>query len=190
MQLLRESIVNALVHRDYEIPGAKSQLLLTPHSIQVKSPGSPVSPITLEQMKSFRAPMLSRNPQLHYVFTRMGLAEERGFGMATLRSVPQSLGLPLPRYTFDAPYLVLELYSSPEDAVAALDPKVLESFNAEEREGWKFLASKPSMTTADYAEALNFDKKKAQRHLSKFVNLGLLRREGKGRATRYEVVAR
>lgn len=34
MQMLRESIVNALVHRDYEIPGAKSQLLLTPHSME------------------------------------------------------------------------------------------------------------------------------------------------------------
>lgn len=190
MQMLRESIVNALVHRDYEIPGAKTQLLLTPHSIQVKSPGGPVPPITIDQMKSFKAPMLSRNPQLHYVFTRMGLAEERGFGMATLGSVPESLGLPLPRYNFDAPYLVLELYSSPEDAVATLDRKLLESFNLEEREGWKYLASKRSMTTADYAVAFNFDKKKAQRHLTKFVKSGLLRMEGKGKATHYIPVFR
>ena len=190
MQILRESIVNALVHRDYEITGAKSQLLLTPHSVKVRSPGSPVPPITMEQMKSFNAPMLSRNPQLHYVFTRMGLAEERGFGMATLGSIPESLGLPLPRYNFDAPYLVLELYSSPEDAVATLDPKILDSFNSEEREGWKFIAFKPSTTTADYAEALSIDKKKAQRHLTRFVKLGLLRMEGKGRATHYVPVFR
>lgn len=190
MQLLRESIVNALVHRNYEIPGAKIQLLLSPHSIQVKSPGGPVSPITMEQMKTFKAPMLSRNPQLHYVFTRMGLAEERGFGMATLGSLPESLGLPLPQYNFNAPYLVLELYSSPDDAVATLAPAVLDSLNAEERDGWKFIASKPAITTPDYAEALGFDQKKAQRHLVKFVTLGLLRREGKGRATRYVPVSR
>lgn len=190
MKLLRESIVNALVHRDYDVAGAKTQLLLTPHSIQIKSPGAPVSPITLDQMKSFRAPMLSRNPQLHYVFSRMKLAEERGLGMATLRSIPESLGLPLPKYSYDAPYLVLALHSSPEDAVATLDPRILESFNTEEREGWKFIASKPSISTPEYAKALGFDQKKAQRHLTKFVNSGLLRREGKGRATHYEQVWR
>lgn len=185
MQLLRESVVNALIHRDYEIPGAKCQLLLTPHSIQVKSPGIPVPPITMEQMKSFKAPMLSRNPQLHYVFTRMGLAEERGFGMATLGSVPESLGLPLPSFTFDAPYLVLELYGSPEDSLANLAPTILSSFNSDEQEGWKFISSKSSMTTADYAKFFNIDQKKAQRHLTKFTKLGLLRMEGKGRATHY-----
>jgi ATP-dependent DNA helicase RecG len=190
MQLLRESIVNALVHRNYEVTGAKIQLLLSPHSIRIKSPGEPVSPITLEQLKTFKAPMLSRNPQLHYVFTRMGLAEERGLGMATLRSLPESLGLPLPKFTFEAPYLVLDLYSKPEDAVAILDPKILESFTAKEREGWKFLASKVSTTSGEYAGALNFDSRTAQRQLAKFVNLGLLRREGKGKATRYEVIAR
>lgn len=190
MQLLRESIVNALVHRNYEIPGAKIQLLLSQNSIRIKSPGEPVSPITLEQLKSFRAPMLSRNPQLHYVFTRMGLAEERGLGMTTLRSLPESLGLPLPKYSYDAPYLVLDLYSKPEDAVATLDPKILESFTAKEREGWKFLASKVSTTSGEYTAALNFDSRTAQRQLTKFVNLGLLRREGKGKATRYDVIAR
>ena len=33
----------------------------------------------------------------------MGLAEERGLGMITLRNIPESLGLPLPRYTFFRP---------------------------------------------------------------------------------------
>lgn len=58
--------------------------------------------------------------------------------MATLRSLPESLGLPLPKFTFEAPYIVLDLYSKPEDAVITLDPKILESFTAKEREGWKF----------------------------------------------------
>jgi ATP-dependent DNA helicase RecG len=190
MQLLRESIVNALVHRNYEVLGAKIQLLLSQNSIRIKSPGEPVYPITLEQLKSFRAPMLSRNPQLHYVLTRMGLAEERGLGMTTLRSLPESLGLPLPKYSYEAPYLVLDLYSKPEDAIATLAPNVLESFTATEREGWKFLASKISTTSGDYVAALNFDSRTAQRQLTKFVNLGLLRREGKGKATRYELIAR
>ena len=55
-------VLNALVHRDYAIEDAKCQLVVTPDTITVKSPGKPVEPITLEQMQSFDAPMLSRNP--------------------------------------------------------------------------------------------------------------------------------
>lgn len=96
MTLMREAIVNALIHRNYEIEGAKIQFEMSPHFIRIKSPGEPVSPVTLEQIKSFRAPILSRNPQLQYAFTKMGLAEERGLGMQTLKSVPETLGLPCP----------------------------------------------------------------------------------------------
>lgn len=109
--------------------------LLASHSIAVKSPGRPASPITMEQMKSLKALMLSRNPQLHYVFMRLVLAKERSFGMKTLGSIPESLALPLPLYDFDAPCVVPKLYSSPEDAVATLGPKILESFNLEGRDG-------------------------------------------------------
>src|SRR5690606_29468173 len=85
-ELVREAIVNALVHRDYDIEGAKIQLVVSPDTIVVKSPGAPVPPITLEQLQSFNAPMLSRNPVLHYVFSEMKLAEERGLGLASLKS--------------------------------------------------------------------------------------------------------
>ncbi len=55
---------------------------VAPDTIVVKSPGAPVPPITLEQKRSFNAPMLSRKPVLHYVFARMESAEERGLERA------------------------------------------------------------------------------------------------------------
>lgn len=47
---IREAVINALVHRDYEINGATSHLIIDMHTITIRSPGEPVSPITLEQM--------------------------------------------------------------------------------------------------------------------------------------------
>ena len=55
-ELVREGIVNALVHRDYDIKGAKCQLIVTPDTIVLKSPGRPIKPITVEQLQSFDAP--------------------------------------------------------------------------------------------------------------------------------------
>ncbi len=84
-EMVREAVVNAVIHRDYAIEGAKCQLTVTEDTIRVMSPGKPVAPITLEQMQLFKAPMLSRNPVLHYIFSRMELAEERGLGLESLR---------------------------------------------------------------------------------------------------------
>jgi len=109
-ELVREGIVNALVHRDYSIHGAKTQLVVTEDIIQIKSPGRPIPPITLEQMKTFNAPMLSRNPILHYVFSQIEMAEERGLGLKSMKLRAQEAGLPLPTYEWQDPYLVLTLY--------------------------------------------------------------------------------
>ncbi|MHB8872351.1 MAG: ATP-binding protein [Myxococcaceae bacterium] len=184
-ELVREAVVNALVHRDYEIRGAKCQLVVTADTVVVKSPGGPVPPLTLPQLQSLAAPMLSRNPLLHFVFARMDLAEERGLGMKSFKSVSQARGLPLPKFTFDDPYLSLTLYRSPESAVHVLAPAVLEELNNDERAGWEFVASRESTRMAEYARQLGFDARKAQRHLSKFVALKLLARVGAGPATEY-----
>lgn len=186
-ELLRESVVNALVHRDYMIAGANCHLVVTTDTITVRSPGGPVAPVTLEQLQSFNAPELSRNPVLRYVFARMGLAEERGLGMKTLRSLPKELGLPLPKYAFENPYLTLTLYRTPESAVRVLPSNILKALNKDERTGWEFVASRASTTTGEYAKGLGFDERKAKRHLKHFVDLGLLFRSGQGRATEYQV---
>jgi ATP-dependent DNA helicase RecG len=183
--LVREAVVNGLVHRDYEIVGAKCQLIVTPDTIVVRSPGSPVSPITLKQLQEFNAPMLSRNPELHYVFSKVGLAEERGLGLKTFKSVGAS-GLPLPTYAFDAPYLTLTVFRSPHAATTALPPDVIASLKPEVRAGWEFLTSREATTKAEYARHFGFDDKKALRQLTRLVELGLARRIGSSRSTAYE----
>jgi ATP-dependent DNA helicase RecG len=187
-ELVREGIVNALVHRDYSIAGAKCQLVVTPDTIVVWSPGLPIEPITLEQMQSFTAPMLSRNPPLHHVFARMELAEERGFGLRSLKDRAQQLGLPLPRYAWNNPYLVLTFYRNPEAAVRDLPEATAARLNADERIAWQLAVTQDSFTSRDLMEQLEFDERRVQRILKELESAGLLRRVGKARATRYEVV--
>jgi len=188
--MVREAVVNALVHRDYDIAGAKCQIVVTEDTITVKSPGGPLPPVTLEQLQTFNAPMLSRNPELHYVFTQVGLAEERGLGLRTLKSLPEKYGLPIPQYVFEDPYLALTLYRSAAGAVRSLPGKIVSSLSKDEIEGWQFLASQTATTRTAYARYMKFEQRRAQRHLKHFVELGLLRRIGQGPATRYEVVRR
>ena len=186
---MREGIVNALVHRDYGIAGAKCQLSVTPDTIEVRSPGRPVEPITTEQLQSFNAPMLSRNPTLHYVFGRMELAEERGLGLRSMKRRAEAAGLPLPRYTWNDPYLVLTLYRGPESVTRTLSADVLAALNDDERAAWELAARTQDLSSSKLVQTLGFDERKARRILNKLLKLKLILRVGKGPTTRYEVVS-
>jgi ATP-dependent DNA helicase RecG len=181
-------VVNALIHRDYDIQGGKCQVVVTEDTITVRSPGKPPHPITLEQLQSFTAPMLSRNPELHFVFARMGMAEEMGFGLKSLKNRAEQLGLPLPRYSWDDPYLALTLYRSPEAAQRALAPDALESLSKAERKGWQCLTTQETVTAIGYAAALGIPKRTALNHLKRFAGLGLLRHTGTGPSTKYGII--
>lgn len=188
-EMIREAVVNALIHRDYDIVGQKCQLVLNSDTITVKSPGGPVQPITLEQLQSFAAPMKSRNPVLHFVFGRMGMAEEQGFGLAkSLKQGAEKLRLPLPRFAMEGDYLVLTMYRSRKAVAATLPDELRERLSKAELVGWEWLAGRETVTTAEYEEAMNLPNRTAKNHLRKLTELGLLKMTGAGRATRYEVI--
>ena len=170
--LMREGIINALVHRDYDIAGAKVQLEIDNDSVVIKSPGRPVSPLTLEQLQTFSAPNLSRNPILHLVLSRMKMAEERGFGMQTWRSIPLNFGLQLPTYSFEDPYLILKFSRNP----------VVDLLNEPERKAWDWVREQEDFTSADYMKALEVGvDRTARNHLGRLREVGLLDSERVGR---------
>jgi ATP-dependent DNA helicase RecG len=184
-EMVREAVVNALIHRDYDIRGAKCQIAITTETVTVRSPGGPLKPVTLEQLQTFQAPMLSRNPELHYVAAKMDFAEERGLGITSLRTSAEKHGLPLPKYTFEAPYLVLTLYRTPESAARVLPPRVLAGLGRAERRGWQWVATQGKVRSSEYARVMKVDERTARRHLNRFQQLGLLRKAGSGPSTQY-----
>jgi len=188
-EMIREAVVNALIHRDYEIAGQKCQLVVNADTITVKSPGGPIPPVSLAQLQSFSAPMKSRNPVLHYVFARMGMAEEQGFGLKLgLKNEAERLGLPLPTFAMEGDYLVLTIFRSKAAAISGLGNEVLGALTQSEKVGWKWLATRNDVTSAEYAEAMEIPSRTALNHLRHLTEFGLLVKTGGGRSTRYEVV--
>lgn len=188
-EMIREAVVNALVHRDYDLAGQKCQLVVDAHTIKVKSPGGPIPPITLDQLNAFSAPMKSRNPQLHYVFARMGMAEEQGFGLEkSLKRRAEELGLPLPGFAMDGNYLVLTVFRTTKAAGIALPADLRDRLTKAEMTGWQWLSTKERVTTPEYEKVMGVPNRTAKNQIKKLVDLGLLRRRGAGPATFYEVV--
>ena len=178
IEVLREAIINAIVHRDYLEPGSKSALEIDNDKIVIKSPGAPLPSISLGQLNSFNAPSISRNPLLTYVFSLMDYVEEKGFGMRSLKSLNEKYNLPLPKYTFEEPFLTLTFPRNVQAIRRA--PLVLgkEGLNEEEISGYDWIRLTGEVSAREYAAHFNYGYKKAQRHLSKMRELKLIVNNG------------
>lgn len=179
-QLLREAIINAIIHRDYSIFGAQILINVTPTEIVIKSPGAPIVPI--EKLQSFTAPSVSRNPKLADVFYDMNYIERRGFGMEEIQKYK-----PKPTYFFDGVNTVLTIKRN--KILSNEDIKlIIDSLEEEEKKAYEYLRREGRTSKSHYATYSQIDEKKAQRTLKKLVDKDLATMEGKGKATVYVIV--
>ena len=174
IDVLREVIINAIVHRDYSIEGAKSALEIDNDKIVVKSPGVPMPSITLEQLNTFKAPSVSRNPIITYVFGLMNYVEEKGFGMKTLRSLNEKFNLPLPEYEIVSSFLTLTFPRTLEAVKRVSHHTAINELNDEEIKGYEWIKSKEEVTKKEYAKHFDYEERKALRQLSKMRTLKLI----------------
>jgi len=188
LTVLREAIINAIVHRDYDIEGAKIYLNIDDQQIVIKSPGLPVKPIKFEDFQQFKAPSLSRNPKLMAIFNAMHYVEERGLGMDEMKSLPDTYHLPRPLVTWDDPYLTITFPRSKAFMGKIVPSDLLSQLNDEEKTGLFYIRDRQTISKPDYTHKFHFNEKKAQRHLSKFIDLGLIAVTGRGPSRRFHFV--
>ncbi|TYZ09314.1 hypothetical protein FY528_11255 [Hymenobacter lutimineralis] len=174
LNVFREAIINAVVHRDYDIEGAPIYLEINDDAVIIKSPGTPVPPLTFEDIKSFTAPSLSRNPKIMYAFDQLELVEHRGLGFQTIKELPEKFGLPLPVVSYDAPYMIMKFPRNAGAIHKVANGTELGKLNHKELAGYHWLATKGEASKKEYAEHFKIDDRTAQRHLSKMRELNII----------------
>lgn len=175
IEVLREAVINAIVHRDYSIQGSKNSININEDAIIIKSPGAPPSTITLEQLNTFKAPSYSRNPVISLVFNKMGYMEETGLGMAALKSLNEKFGLPLPEYDYEEPLLTLTFPQTMEAVRKVSHHPNLASLNDAQLRGYEWLKTIGKASTREYSAHFDIGYKTAQRHLAVMKELDLIR---------------
>ncbi|MDR0834059.1 MAG: hypothetical protein LBN93_07770 [Candidatus Symbiothrix sp.] len=189
-EVIRECILNAIAHRDYDLESAPVYFEIDDTAIIIKSPGAPVNPIRIEQIQQFNAPSLSRNPKIMYVLEQMGLVEQRGLGFQTIKSLPIKYNLPLPVVTFENPYMIFTFPRNINALKEVAGNDKLKELNEEELRGFDYIRLVQTIKREKYEEVFGYDKKKAERHLGRMVDLGLIQRKGGGPNTYYEIKLR
>jgi ATP-dependent DNA helicase RecG len=178
LEVLREAVINAIVHRDYTIAEAKNSIHIDDDSIVVNSPGAPPSTITLEQLNSYSAPSYSRNPVISLVFNKMGYVEETGLGMAVLKSLNAKYGLPLPEFEYKEPFLSLTFPKTMEAVKKVSHHPNVAKLNDAQLRGYEWLKSINEASTREYSTHFDIGYKTAQRHLAAMKELGLISDNG------------
>lgn len=93
--ILREMIINALVHSDYSQRGAPIRVVFLDDRIEVKSMGILLPGLTIEEMKQGASRI--RNPVIARVFKELGLIEQWGTGVRRIFAEAKELNLPEPK---------------------------------------------------------------------------------------------
>lgn len=92
ISILREAILNALVHTDYSQRGGPIRIAFFDNRIEVENPGILLPGMTIDDMKNGVSKI--RNPVITRIFRELGQIEQWGSGVCRMFKEAKALGLP------------------------------------------------------------------------------------------------
>jgi len=100
IRALQEAVINAIVHRDYEIP-EPIRITVFSDRIEIKSPGSLHWGIDKEKFLAGKASPKWRNQSFAYLFNKLQLAQSEGQGIPTILRTMKEEGCPEPIFEIE-----------------------------------------------------------------------------------------
>jgi ATP-dependent DNA helicase RecG len=99
IEVLREAVVNAIVHRDYSKSGESVRVFYYADRVEVRSPGLLLPGVTVEQMEKGIVQSKLRNPVLANLLRDVpGYMERIGSGIKFMLDETKRMGLPAPEF--------------------------------------------------------------------------------------------
>jgi len=192
-EALREALVNAVAHRQYEDAGRKIILEVFSDRVVVSSPGLPPAPITLASLRKGKYRPCSRNPVLAQCLSYFHRIEERGSGFRRMHDQMLNHGLDQPllgtdtgyfQVTFPGPGDDLEKIRVPE-ARLLVTRAVEAQLNERQKRMILLLTQGEQLTSRRCEKDFGVTRETTAQDFRLLVKLGVAKREGKGRSTRY-----
>jgi ATP-dependent DNA helicase RecG len=192
---LREALINALCHRDYYAQGTAVNLSIFDDRIEVLNPGGLLPGLRPQALEGQHR---LRNTALGQLMYEAGLIERWGSGIRRMRLSMEEVGLPPPVIEADRDWFRIVFHGPGEQFLAT--PAVpapttlgetaaaLNQLNPRQRRLLADLQTRGSITSTQYEQEYGVARVTAYRDLTELVRLGLLRREGMSRASRYVLV--
>lgn len=110
MTAVRETIVNALVHRDYSMhtEGMPIQILMFEDRMEIHNPGGIYGRLRIDQLGKMQPD--TRNPVLAAALEVAGITENRYSGIPTIRREFARLGMREPKFSSERGHFIVTFY--------------------------------------------------------------------------------
>ena len=190
----QEALVNAVAHRDYSIRGLGIEVWMFDDRMEIRSPGLPPSPVSLEAMTRRAHMHCSRNPLIVRVLTEAGYMRELGEGVPRMFEAMERAGCYPPRFeAIGGAVIQVTLRNEPIHDRATLD--WLKQFADVELSGdqKRMLAYAHAhddrFTSREYQKVIETDIYGASNAIKDMIRKGAVRSKGKGSRV-YEIKQR
>ena len=188
----REAIVNAVIHRDWSLSGEFIRVFVFDDRIEVLSPGNLLLGITLEQIRQGKARSKLRNPIIVGVFDTLGgYIEKLGTGIRRMINAMKEHGLEPPDFDMVSGVFQVTLKGPGEkfmELAKKAVPEWMKGLNERQIKAIHYIQEKGKITNREYRELCGIGWDTAHRDLSGLMQEGIIKREGKGRATHYRMI--
>lgn len=184
-EAVRELLVNAVAHRDYNQQGDTIHLNLFADRLEVSSPGGLPGPVNLKNLLRAR---FSRNPVIVQVLSDLGFVERLGYGLDRVVTLMHQNGLKKPRFEEEAGGFRVTLFReiSPEDTRVDLSLYRDLDLNPRQEKALSYLVQHKRITNREYQElSPDVHPETLRRDLVDMVSKGVLLKIGDKKATYY-----
>lgn len=185
-EAVREAIVNAVAHRDYQARGDEIRVLMFADRIEFYSPGRLPGHVTVENLVDER---YSRNEILVQILSDMGFIERLGYGIDRMIRLMAKAGLPEPRFKETAAGFQVTLVGQGQALISQeADPVRWRHLGLNERQqvALGYLVERGRITNREYQELCpDVSSETIRRDLADLVSKNLLLKIGEKRATYY-----
>jgi ATP-dependent DNA helicase RecG len=188
---LRETLANAIVHRDYTTFKGRIQIDIYNDRIEFANPGRSLIPLELLET----AHPETRNPLLMNYMRDLNITEHRGRGIRTIKGSLKAAGLAEPTFVHKHDWFVATIFSS---AFIKDDDQIwLQQFQGLKLNEHQFNAlvhvrhNPNGISNSEYRNLNNMtnvrDDIRAKKELAKLTKLGLFNKVGENRYRRYKL---
>ncbi|MGB3479195.1 MAG: ATP-binding protein [bacterium] len=184
-EVIREGIVNALVHRDYSLGGHISFEIFQ-DGIRISSPGLLPKPNTLEEVNAFRVKTVRRNSRIAHAVSLLGKMEKEGFGIPGMRDKLREYGLRPPEFSYEKGYLVVTLFGRKWSVSVS---KIIEQYKNELLPRHigilKDIEAKGKISNKDVVKKYKITRETASQDFRKLRKLSIIEKRGGGKHVYY-----
>lgn len=193
-EAVREAVVNAIAHRNYEDGARQILVKLFADRLEILSPGEPMKPLTVAQIRRGKCQPCSRNPILGQYLNHLRLMDQRGSGIGRMKEAMLNHGLDAPLYdlvdgyfrvTLCGPGDNLDRLRTPAVATGGVPLSVQTALNDRQKTIMLQALTEGFVTSGWCRKTFGVAYQTVYRDLQSLLEAELIQTEGSGRSTRY-----